>query len=70
MIPILQTMNRMPIILLKEGTEEKHGKGQIVSNINACMSIADAVRTTLGPRGMDKLVVDSKRRLALLSSPP
>ncbi|CAD5220735.1 unnamed protein product [Bursaphelenchus xylophilus] len=53
-------MNRMPIILLKEGTEEKHGKGQVVSNINACMNIADAVRTTLGPRGMDKLVVDGK----------
>jgi len=31
-----------------------------VSNINACQAIADAVRTTLGPRGMDKLIVDDK----------
>uniref|UniRef100_A0AC35U9A4 T-complex protein 1 subunit eta n=1 Tax=Rhabditophanes sp. KR3021 TaxID=114890 RepID=A0AC35U9A4_9BILA len=49
-----------PIILLKEGTETKQGKGQIISNIQACGVIADAVRTTLGPRGMDKLIIDSK----------
>uniref|UniRef100_A0A0K0FVD4 T-complex protein 1 subunit eta n=1 Tax=Strongyloides venezuelensis TaxID=75913 RepID=A0A0K0FVD4_STRVS len=49
-----------PIILLKEGTETKQGKGQIISNIQACNVIADAIRTTLGPRGMDKLIVDKK----------
>lgn len=32
----------------------------MISNINACETIADAIRTTLGPRGMDKLIVDSK----------
>jgi len=48
------------IILLKEGTDTSQGKGQIVSNINACAVVTDAVRTTLGPRGMDKLLVDSK----------
>ena len=32
------------------------GTPQLVSNINACQAVADAVRTTLGPRGMDKLV--------------
>ena len=31
-----------------------------MSNINACQAIVDAVRTTLGPRGMDKLIVDSQ----------
>lgn len=46
------------IILLKEGTENSQGKPQLISNINACQSIVDAVRTTLGPRGMDKLIVD------------
>lgn len=46
------------IILLKEGTENSQGKPQLISNINACQSIMDAVRTTLGPRGMDKLIVD------------
>lgn len=30
----------------------------MISNINACQIVVDAVRTTLGPRGMDKLIVD------------
>ncbi|XP_046386241.1 T-complex protein 1 subunit eta [Ischnura elegans] len=46
------------IILLKEGTENSQGKPQLVSNINACQAVVDAIRTTLGPRGMDKLLVD------------
>lgn len=44
------------IILLKDGTEESQGKGHIISNINACCAVGEIVRTTLGPRGMDKLV--------------
>jgi len=48
------------IILLKEGTDSSQGKGQLISNINACSAVVDAIRTTLGPRGMDKLIVDSK----------
>lgn len=51
---------QIPIILLREGTENRQGKGQVISNINACVSVADNVRTTLGPRGMDKLVVDRR----------
>lgn len=46
------------ILLLKEGTEDSQGKPQLISNINACQTVAEAVRTTLGPRGMDKLIVD------------
>jgi len=49
------------IILLKEGTDTSQGKGQLISNINACQGIVDAVRTTLGPRGMDKMVVEEKK---------
>ena len=48
------------ILLLKEGTENASGKQQVISNINACQAIVDAVRTTLGPRGMDKLIVDPR----------
>ncbi|XP_003743658.1 T-complex protein 1 subunit eta [Galendromus occidentalis] len=55
----MKAMQR-PIILLKDGTESHQGKPQVISNINACQVISDAVRTTLGPRGMDKLMVDSK----------
>jgi T-complex protein 1 subunit eta len=36
------------------------GTPQLVSNINACQAVADAVRTTLGPRGMDKLVATGR----------
>lgn len=47
------------IIVLKEGTDSSQGKPQLISNINACQLVSDAVQTTLGPRGMDKLIVDS-----------
>uniref|UniRef100_A0A8C7U0X3 Uncharacterized protein n=1 Tax=Oncorhynchus mykiss TaxID=8022 RepID=A0A8C7U0X3_ONCMY len=41
-----------PVILLKEGTDKSQGVPQLISNSNACQVIAEAVRTTLGPRGM------------------
>eukprot|EP00898_Chlorokybus_atmophyticus_P002236 jgi/Chlat1/3012/Chrsp201S03265 len=53
-------MMQPQIILLKEGTDESQGKPQLISNINACMAVVEAIRTTLGPRGMDKLVHDDK----------
>lgn len=45
---------------MKEGTDSSQGTPQLISNINACAAVVDAVRTTLGPRGMDKLIVDGK----------
>jgi archaeal chaperonin len=48
-----------PIYILKEGTERERGKGATANNIAAARAIADAVRSTLGPRGMDKMLVDS-----------
>ncbi|XP_059659738.1 T-complex protein 1 subunit eta isoform X1 [Cornus florida] len=56
----MAAMLQPQIILLKEGTDTSQGKAQLVSNINACMMVADVVRTTLGPRGMDKLIHDDK----------
>lgn len=53
------------IILLKEGTDTSQGTPQLVSNINACMALADTVRTTLGPRGMDKLIHDDKGHVTI-----
>ncbi|MGB5912656.1 MAG: thermosome subunit beta [Promethearchaeia archaeon] len=47
-----------PIILLKEGTERQRGRDAMENNIAAAKAIADAVRTSLGPRGMDKMLVD------------
>jgi T-complex protein 1 subunit eta len=48
------------IVILKEGTESAQGRQQVISNINACQTISDAVCTTLGPRGMDKLMVNDR----------
>jgi len=53
------------IVLLKEGTENAQGKQQVISNINACSAIVDAVRTTLGPRGMDKLIVNNQGKATI-----
>jgi len=48
-----------PIYILKEGTRREKGKGAQFNNIAAAKAVADAVRSTLGPRGMDKMLVDS-----------
>eukprot|EP01096_Ripella_sp_DP13-Kostka_P008303 TRINITY_DN30_c0_g1_i1.p1 TRINITY_DN30_c0_g1~~TRINITY_DN30_c0_g1_i1.p1 ORF type:complete len:548 (-),score=303.57 TRINITY_DN30_c0_g1_i1:98-1741(-) len=48
------------ILLLKEGTDTSQGKPQLISNINACCAIVDTIATTLGPRGMDKLMYDDR----------
>ena len=48
-----------PIIVLREGTERTRNKEAQANNIAAARAIADAVRTTLGPKGMDKMLVDS-----------
>lgn len=48
-----------PVIVLKEGTKRERGKGAQSNNIMAAKAIADAVRSTLGPKGMDKMLVDS-----------
>ncbi len=50
------------IIVLKEGTDSSQGKGQIISNILACLSVQDTIRSTLGPYGGDLLLVDENGR--------
>ena len=49
----------MPVLILKEGTKRERGKGALENNIMAATALADAVKTTLGPRGLDKMLVDS-----------
>jgi thermosome len=48
-----------PVLILPEGTLRTKGKEAQKNNIAAAKAIADAVRTTLGPKGMDKMLVDS-----------
>lgn len=53
-------MLRPQVLLLKEGTEDTKGKAHVVSNIRACLAVTDILKTTLGPRGMDKLIHDGR----------
>ncbi|MCS6770255.1 MAG: TCP-1/cpn60 chaperonin family protein [Candidatus Caldarchaeum sp.] len=48
-----------PVIILKEGTTRTQGRSAQRNNIAAAKIVAEIVRTTLGPKGMDKLLVDN-----------
>ena len=52
-------LGSQPVIVLREGTESTRGKTAHSNNIMAAKAVADAVRSTLGPKGMDKMLVDS-----------
>ncbi len=49
----------LPVVLLKEGSSENKGREAQKNNIQAAKIIAEIVRSSLGPRGMDKMLVDS-----------
>ncbi len=51
-------MSNVPVIILKEGTEEAREREALTQNIQAMVAIAETVRSTLGPKGMDKMIVD------------
>ena len=51
--------NGTPIYILREGSQRTAGRDAQRSNIMAAKAVAGAVRTTLGPKGMDKMLVDT-----------
>ena len=53
------TSANMPVILLKDGASQTKGREAQKNNIAAAKIIAEIVHTSLGPRGMDKMLVDS-----------
>ncbi|AMD19365.1 HBR464Cp [Eremothecium sinecaudum] len=58
--------NQTPtIVVLKEGTDASQGRGQIISNINACLAIQDTLKPTLGPLGSDILIVTSNGKTTI-----
>lgn len=58
--------NRVPtIVVLKEGTDTSQGRGQIISNINACIAIQETLKPTLGPLGSDILIVTSNQKTTI-----
>jgi thermosome len=50
---------QMPILLLREGTSETKKKDAQKNNITAAKTISEILKSTLGPRGMDKMLVDT-----------
>ncbi|MGI0037405.1 MAG: thermosome subunit, partial [Nitrososphaera sp.] len=56
---IQTTAGGMPVIILREGTRETKGRDAQRNNITAAKLIAEIVKSSLGPRGMDKMLVDS-----------
>jgi len=55
----LTTQAGQPVIILKEGTARRRGREAQRNNVMAARVIAEVLRTTLGPRGMDKMLIDS-----------
>ena len=49
----------VPVIILREGTQRTRGREAQLNNIMVAKIIAEAMRSSLGPRGMDKMLVDS-----------
>jgi len=54
----LAGLSGVPIIILKEGSKRETGKDAQRKNIMAAKAVAEAVRATLGPKGMDKMLID------------
>jgi thermosome len=53
------TAQGQPVLILKEGTSRSRGKEAQRNNIMAARVIGEVLKTTLGPRGMDKMLIDS-----------
>jgi thermosome len=55
----MSNQQSIPVVILKEGTQRSTGKDAQRNNILAAKVVAETVRTTLGPRGMDKMLVST-----------
>src|SRR4030066_478620 len=55
---LTQTQSGQPVLILKEGTSRSRGKEAQRNNIMAARIIGEVLKTTLGPRGMDKMLID------------
>ncbi|MBD3172073.1 thermosome subunit [Candidatus Bathyarchaeota archaeon] len=56
-----------PVIVLREDTERQRGRNARKSNMMAAQIIAEVLKTTLGPRGMDKMLIDSLGDITITS---
>ncbi|MEM1768852.1 MAG: TCP-1/cpn60 chaperonin family protein, partial [Desulfurococcaceae archaeon] len=49
----------IPVLILKEGTQRTAGRDALRANIMAARAIAEMIKTTYGPKGLDKMLVDA-----------
>ena len=61
------TPSGQQVIVLKEDTERQRGRDARRSNMMAAQIIAEVLKTTLGPRGMDKMLIDSLGDITITS---
>jgi chaperonin GroEL (HSP60 family) len=59
-----------PILILKEGASRRRGKTAREGNIAAAKVISEVVKATLGPRGMDKMLVDTIGDITITNDGP
>ena len=57
----------VPVLIMREGSERSKGRDAQRNNIMAAKTIADAVKSSLGPKGMDKMLVDSSGDVIITS---
>ena len=55
----LAQIGGVPVLILKEGTTRKTGREAMHINLMVAKAVAEAVKSTLGPKGMDKMLIDS-----------
>jgi len=61
----MSNQNIQPIFILPEGYNRNQGRTAHKANIAAAKAVADTVRTTLGPKGMDKMIVSGSGRVTI-----
>ena len=54
-----QSAGGVPVLVLKEGSNRSRGREAQHTNIEAARIVAETVKSSLGPKGMDKMLVDS-----------
>ncbi len=55
----LAQIGGIPVLILKEGSQRAFGREALRMNIMAARAVAEALRATLGPKGMDKMLIDA-----------
>ncbi|RLE84703.1 MAG: thermosome subunit, partial [Thermoprotei archaeon] len=55
----LAQLGGVPVLILKEGTTRKRGREAMQLNIMVAKAIAETIKSALGPKGMDKMLIDS-----------